>query len=41
MKGKGQDISKALKILMDAGHVITEKVDGKRGLVYESAVFQD
>ena len=41
VKGNGKAIGMALKSLVDDGHVIAEKVEGKRGYVYKSALFQD
>ena len=41
VKGNGKTIGMALKTLIDDGHVITEKVEGKRGFIYKSALFQD
>ena len=41
VKGNGKAIGMALKTLIDDGHVITEKVEGKRGFLYKSALFQD
>ena len=41
VKGNGKTIGMALKSLVEDGHVITEKVEGKRGFIYKSALFQD
>ena len=41
VKGTGKAIGMALKTLIDDGHVIAEKVEGKRGYLYKSALFQD
>ena len=41
VKGNGKTVGMALKTLIDDGHVITEKVEGKRGFIYKSTLFQD
>ena len=41
VKGKGKAIGLALKSLIEDGHVIAEKVEGKRGYVYKSSMFKD
>ena len=41
VKGNGKTIGMALKTLIDDGLVIAEKVEGKRGFIYKSAVFQN
>ena len=41
VKGKGKAIGLALKSLIDVGNVIAEKVEGKRGYLYKSSLFQD
>ena len=41
VKGTGKTIGMALKTLIDDGHVIAEKVEGKRGFLYKSSLFQD
>ena len=41
VKGNGKTISMALKTLINGGYVVTEKVEGKKGFIYKSAVFQN
>ena len=41
VKGNGKTISIALKTLIDGGYVVTEKVEGKKGFIYKSAMFKD
>ena len=41
VKGTGKAIGLALSTLIASGNVIAEKVEGKRGNVYKSSLFQD
>ena len=41
VKGSGKAVGLALKTLIEDGHVIAEKVEGKRGYVYKSSMFKD
>ena len=41
VKGTGKAVGMALKALIDDGLVIAEKVEGKRGMIYKSALFQN
>ena len=40
VKGRGKDIGMALKSLVDDGHITKHPVEGKRGFVYKSSLFQ-
>ena len=41
VKGAGKAVGMALKTLIDDGRVIAEKVEGKKGYLYKSALVQD